>query len=204
MNSFELTDQQKMVISAIAEGKNVRVDALAGCGKTTTILTACGVATGKKAFVAFNKSIATEIQSKCPTDVKASTIHSMGFSIIRNNLGTVQIEDHKNYDILMKMSIKKTLFSPILKLVGLVKNNLCIPTDSHLEYLAENYQVEYESVDQQIIFDTVREIIEMNIPKPNQPIVITFDDMIWLPVVMNLSNCPQYDFLGIEDRKSVV
>jgi superfamily I DNA/RNA helicase len=69
------SNKQQAVFADVASGEgHTMVDAVAGSGKTTTILEAMkSVPAGKSVlFVAFNKSIATELAKRAPEGVDVS------------------------------------------------------------------------------------------------------------------------------------
>jgi superfamily I DNA/RNA helicase len=84
---------------------NIQLVARAGTGKSTTILWSLRFIpdTKKVLFLAFNKDIATELNTKIPesfTNVKACTLHSLGFAAINYNLGKCNIDKMKTSHIL--------------------------------------------------------------------------------------------------------
>lgn len=64
------------------------VEAVAGSGKTTTIVEAAKriPATDRAVFLAFNKSIATELQQRLPNNIEAKTLNALGWSLLRSHL----------------------------------------------------------------------------------------------------------------------
>lgn len=62
------------------------VEAVAGSGKTTTIKQAARLLAGDGLFLAFNKSIALALGAEMPPAMKASTIHSHGYSAVLKGL----------------------------------------------------------------------------------------------------------------------
>lgn len=106
------SDQQTAIWDCIAnESCNIIVEALAGTGKTTTIVeglkrlpppaptTGRVVGGASYAFVAFNKSIATELQRRVPPGVVASTMHSMGFAAVRQHVKRTNVDQDKVFDM---------------------------------------------------------------------------------------------------------
>ena len=78
---IQLSPQQQEIMQVCrTEDCHLIIEALAGTGKTTTILEALKVLprNQKVAFVCFNKTIATELQGRVPRGVLASTLHSLG------------------------------------------------------------------------------------------------------------------------------
>lgn len=76
------------------------VEAVAGSGKTTTILEGIrrwkgNNPLGRGIFVAFNKAIAVELQSKVPAGVDASTLHSAGYKALLRTFKGIKVDDRK-------------------------------------------------------------------------------------------------------------
>lgn len=74
------TRQQQDVIDAVMAGKNTKVQAMAGTGKTSTLeaLSRRLQVTGKQAvYIAFNKTVQTEAAERMPGNVEARTGHSL-------------------------------------------------------------------------------------------------------------------------------
>tara|TARA_R110000744_G_scaffold39109_4_gene89103 strand:- start:4151 stop:5617 length:1467 start_codon:yes stop_codon:yes gene_type:complete len=86
------------------ESSNILINAVAGSGKTTTLLQLVEYCRHRTLFVAFNKSVQEEIQTRL-TDRglkqgKAMTIHSLGLKAIKSKYGSVKINNGKNFDII--------------------------------------------------------------------------------------------------------
>ena len=80
--------QQKAVFEAVEKmSGSLQVEAVAGSGKTTTIVEAMNyIPKGKTAiFVAFNKAIATELSTKVPAGIEAKTLHAIGWKQMMDN-----------------------------------------------------------------------------------------------------------------------
>lgn len=92
---FQPSEQQSDLFKWVQEGNgHAMVRALAGTGKTTTIIEAIRYMAGSVALVAYNKRIAEELQAKIKLrmkkreDMRAGTFHSFGFaSWIRRHPG---------------------------------------------------------------------------------------------------------------------
>lgn len=82
---------------------NAVVDAVAGSGKTTTLLNALKLIPSNKRvlFLAFNKSIAKELSQKVPntSNIHVKTVHGFGFSCL-NKYFNCRIEKDKYHRIL--------------------------------------------------------------------------------------------------------
>jgi superfamily I DNA/RNA helicase len=74
--------------SLMSSTSNILVNALAGTGKTTTIVEGCTriMNAGKIAYVAFGREIAKELKTRLPRSVYVATLHGFGYHIIRHHL----------------------------------------------------------------------------------------------------------------------
>lgn len=75
-----LTEEQKTAVSLARAGHNLKIEALAGTGKTTTLCEIAKALTPKRGlYLAFNKSIADEAKSRFPLNMDCRTAHSLAF-----------------------------------------------------------------------------------------------------------------------------
>ena len=200
---------QSAVYSEITNGKsNAVVDAVAGSGKSTTIVEALKLIPiwMKVLFLAFNKAIVEELKLKIGSmqNVEISTLHSLGFSAIRNTFRGVQLDNNK-YFTYISDGIKFGMFKPtielveeenfnfktnIVKLVDLARAYLC--TDENMLYsIAEKYCINVLDNECSIAMTVI------NWGK-NNVATIDFTDMIYFPNVKNLT-MPQFDFVFIDE-----
>lgn len=78
--SFPPTREQQRVIRTATGGDDLKIAAYAGAGKTTTLrLVAHALGDRHGAYLAFNKTIATEAAAVFPKHVECRTIHSFAF-----------------------------------------------------------------------------------------------------------------------------
>ena len=128
------TKEQEAIWEAIENtDEHIFVNAGAGTGKTFTIVEGANrLPFGTTAaFLAFNKSIATELQERLPDDVDAKTFHSFGFAAIRKAGIKTKYNSYKLNNIIKDLLGKDFWVSPVKKLVGLVKGSLVSATDKH-------------------------------------------------------------------------
>lgn len=98
---------QQGIFNEVKNGAtNLAINAVAGSGKTTTIVECCKLLRMSKfdvKFLAFNKSIVDELKAKIGDYADVSTLHSFGFSILKkvnpkvktfNGKYTMQIRDY--------------------------------------------------------------------------------------------------------------
>lgn len=77
---MQYTDQQDRIIQRGVAGDSFKIQALAGTGKTSTLVAMAQAISGRRGrYLAFNKAIAREAQSKFGSNVKAGTMHALAF-----------------------------------------------------------------------------------------------------------------------------
>ena len=110
MNDKKWSNYQIDIFNAIKNSnKNIIVNAVAGSGKTTTIVEACKrlkLFPNKVQFLAFNKSIANELAEKLKGYAQVNTLHSFGYAVLRQAFkGKRIIIDDKKYIRLLQNNI---------------------------------------------------------------------------------------------------
>ena len=125
------TKQQQAILDCIENtDDHLIISAGAGTGKTTTIVEAAqSIGNVKAAFLAFNKSIATELNNKLPEGVEAKTFHAFGFAAIRSAGIKTKVNNYKLNNIIKELLGDDYYFAPLKKLISLVKGSLIEGTD---------------------------------------------------------------------------
>lgn len=98
---FKPSAYQQAIFDWVTNGRgDAVVQAVAGSGKTTTLVQAAKLLNTKKAtFVAFNKHVAKELQERLGDSMVCKTIHSVGMATLRSHLSKVSVDDNKYYDL---------------------------------------------------------------------------------------------------------
>lgn len=161
-------------------------------------------------FVAFNKSIAEELQRRVPAGCDAMTMHSMGFRAINKSFRRLQVSSYRVQDFIgqvLEVDIREfrrerfMLVKAVESLVGLCKMNLVDGSPESLESLVSHYEIEVEPKDFSQVYELVPKILEL-CRTPDIDGRIDYDDMIWLPVVLGLS-LPKYDLLLVDEAQDL-
>ena len=179
------------------------VEAVAGSGKTTTIVKALELTSGSVLFCAFNKHIRMELARRAPKHVNVSTIHSLGRSALVKSLPhKPELDEKKLWGIvaeLLPMDDEYSMRQPLAQLVSMCKKTLTDGGDAKaVDALADYYDIDMNG-DTDRIVDLVPVALATCIERLS---VIDFDDMIWLPIVLNLP-MTRYDWVFVDEAQDL-
>jgi len=198
---MKYTHEQTAIFDCIENTENhLIVNAGAGTGKTTTIVEAANKIGDKKAaFLAFNKSIATELAERLPEDVEAKTFHAFGFAAIRAAGVKTKVNNFKLNNIIKELLGADYHIAPLKKLVSLVKGSLIEGNNKNAIYrLIDEYNINFNSErEEEIAIQSIPAILTLC---KTQTYHIDFDDMIWMPLV-NDYPFPKYDVLFVDEAQ---
>jgi superfamily I DNA/RNA helicase len=181
-------EQNNFFNEVLNTDENVMLVAAAGSGKSTTIILVCQMLPAGKSikFLAFNKSIATELEERLPKTVSVKTFHSEGYTVLRRHCKCGRIDADKTAKLL---SVERSEFglyiSPVKRLTSYAKNNgLDSGTDtSEFFALASHHQMDFGDADEDRVVALVKDVLSKSLDPTK---VIDFDDMLWIPFVKNL------------------
>jgi superfamily I DNA/RNA helicase len=224
------TAEQLAILSHMADtDDHLVINALAGTGKTTTILDGLSVLRGDSLLMAFNRSIADELRQKAArkfsldvmSRLNISTVHSHGlkaFTRAGRRASTVSgkvsflLKDHLNSFVSKDDDLWRNM-GKVSRLVGAAKSAgfgldspfECFPsiadTDAWLD-LADHYNLEEDLVGEIEIHEVCELARTMLIRSNQQTNSIDFDDMIYLPLLLNLP-LPQYNNVLIDEAQDI-
>lgn len=200
--------QQAAVVEWARSGSgSAFVEAVAGAGKTTTLIEMLKVTQGSLAFCAYNRKIAEEIQSRVTklnlgNRVRVGTFHSFGLGAwrraypdVKSGPEAAQTKRDMTTAKLLETKVPEFMHPVIHKLVGLAKNSAIglfgAVEDMSLWFaMIDHHDLSYdieipEDVDMdECLDDVVRwSIRALKYHRALGPKIIDFDDMIYLPVV---------------------
>jgi DNA helicase-2/ATP-dependent DNA helicase PcrA len=217
---------------SVPTAPHIIVKALAGTGKTTTAVEGSKRILGLKsaikgsveqeaiweamkvgpkpttiAMVAFNKSIAEELQRRVPHAVQAMTMHSLGLKACKAAFGHCKVNGWRSTNILERAmgdvafaKFKKESFMA-LKMIGDIVS-LCKQTlvdwndEQSMDDMLAHYGIELNG-DRSTVLGHVATVMELSVD-PTKDKEIDFDDMIWLPVRHNLP-VEKFDLLIVDE-----
>lgn len=199
---------QLAVFDNVANGTgHTVVNAVAGSGKSTTIIEALKhVPVGcRTLFVAFNKSIAEELKKRAPRGVEVSTLHSYGLRTITRTLGRLRINDKRVDDFVRAMhgSDPKTfdMRRDLVKTVSLAKGQLA-SDEADVDAIIDAFGIESAQNGSRAKF--IQDVLKLLLQCTEVTVdgQIDFDDMIWLPIVLNLAQT-KFDRVFIDETQDL-
>ena len=164
-------------------------------------------------FVAFNKKIAEELQRRVPGDVEASTMHSMGNRAVKDALGYLKVNNYRVKDLACEISginpydlrrhnmVKEREFVGLVEdLVSKCKMGLVDPTPENLMAIVDHYGLDIVGNWPHVCELTAKVLEACKTPQKDRR--IDFDDMVWLPVVLDLF-VGGYDLLLVDEAQDL-
>lgn len=210
--TFKPSTYQQNVFNFISNGSgNAVIEAVAGSGKTTTIIQALKLLPKGSSvlFLAFNKSVVTELKTKVPRNIEVSTYHSVGFRALRFALRgrRINVDSSKTYNLVKTLTFDdKQQFglyaNNIMKLVALAKSHGVGVLDNalSLDDIAEHHDL-HNRYPEALNFDKLKEYVVTVLSKSaNETGRIDFDDMIYMPMKLNAS-FKRYDYVFIDEAQ---
>lgn len=219
---------QQEIFKAIEHGTgNMVVNAVAGSGKTTTLVEAAKlVRPGQRAvFLAFNKHIATELGNRLPKGFDAMTIHSLGYkACARGYSGRMKVDGFKYNDLIdetvsaeqsVPAALHGTFAKTVLNLVNLGRLTLTdlrnqTQVDSliaHHDLMADLAEASFEmevSLDWLIskAVEVAARVIKSGQKAYRDNGTIDFTDMVCLPIALNLPVL-RFDLVMVDEAQDL-
>ena len=220
LKRLEYSDYQLDIFDAVENGsENIAINAVAGSGKTTTIVSACRRLKENERnviFLAFNKLIVEELKTKLKGYAEVSTLHAFGFHVLK------KFYNHPQYKMFVKVDdwkyqkyVRQNVFSlssiitpdtdaakvfgfccNVAKLYSLARVNLIQHSDKDLSKLRDlcdehNLMTLYDEVE-------VCNILLADAYKMPKDLVIDYTDMIVLPL-FHKEAIPTYKYVFIDE-----
>ena len=175
------------------------VEAVAGSGKTTTIVTALEFIPPHQnvLFLAFNKHIAEELRDRVPVNVSVSTINSLGWRALRTWNRGVELDDQKTAKLLASIEPHKHAWrgwrGAMTRLIGLKKANYRMTAVE----IVKKYEVEIPG--DSLFMEIAARIWTLG---NEQVLVADFDDQWAVPAMRGLP-LPQFDWVFIDEAQDL-
>lgn len=200
MSAFTWSQFQLDIFSRLSDpqGGNLCVIAGAGAAKTTTIVESLKIIPHRDAggflppstvFLAFNKSIADALKSKCPAHVQCATFHALTLRAMKRIAGPAG----KAKDYVDKDKCRKLVYSyvdrqdpdtqSILRLVSLTKSKAIPPEDwTEKDILDLSARFGFSLEEPRSAASVVQKVITRSFKERDH---IDFDDMLYMSVMLN-------------------
>ena len=205
---------QQAIFDFVSKGKgSAIVSAVAGSGKTTTIVKAVSLIpkSQKVLMLAFNKTIADELNQRINLpNVDVKTFHACGLAAYKSSYPKCTINSNKLFSIIdsvtagMNLSfMQKQDLKHVSKLVRLAKSmgigtEILENSDDNWIALAHHHDIgESDGFDVRSVLSICKSVLKIS--NENNK-VIDFDDMIYLPVQMNL-RFKKYDWVFVDEAQ---
>ena len=98
---YQLTAEQKQCVEMALHGKDLKIKAFAGSGKTSTLVAIAKELQGRGLYLAYNKAIQADAVKKFPSNVDCKTAHSIAYRAkfyqIKDRVRTLSIFDMTRY-----------------------------------------------------------------------------------------------------------
>lgn len=187
---------QLAIFDHIKTGKgNLMIEAVAGSGKTTTIVSALKLIPpmDKVLFLAFNKKIAEDIQARVPSGVQACTFHSLGFQAIRDRR-KVKVKNNYMWEIVQNEAPDeyRKIFHVIDRIISLAK-----ATNAPMSDIIDFYGIDIPNV--RGFGDILGRCWLKAIETKDY---INFDDMLWVPT-MGEYEFPKFDWVFVDEAQDL-
>lgn len=185
------------------ENSNLLIGAVAGSGKTTTIIKSLEYLKPELdvSFLAFNKSIVEHLKNKVRTGVNVQTLHSLGYQTLLKN-GKYKLDKNKIVGIIYQnlkqfkvtKQLEKSFIYSVSQLVDFIRFNNCEDDKDKIFELALKHDIladekEIDAALQILIYSNRREEVD-------------FLDMLYLPVKEDLK-MKRYDVLYIDEAQDM-
>lgn len=215
--AIQWSEQQQAVFQFVETGRgSAVVEAVAGAGKTTTLVEAVKRMRGSVFVGAFNTKMAGELKKRVAgmTGVRAGTFHSAGYGLILKTWDQKPVTDGNKCRNLLQAhldAIKSDhvdgLVTAVCKLVSLAKQSgfgvkglNAAPQRSDWRALAEHHDLFDrlpEGYDTRFAVDFAIWLYQASLEQRD---IIDFDDMILLPLYLNLRFYPN-DWVLIDEAQ---
>jgi len=209
---FTPSPQQEAIKTWALEGEgNLVLEAVAGSGKTTTIVWLLDFLPShlRILFVAFNRGIVAELKERLPKHIRALTLNGLGFSVIRkmeifqevdpdkvsgimNEFWPISKKEVEDPSVRVANRVKR---SAMRKIVSLVKNTLADYNDPEaILHIIDRYKIEVDEQMEQDVIEKLPYVMEQNNANLEY---VDLDDQIYLPNIHPLleGKADQFDFI---------
>lgn len=219
--NFKVTPAHQAIFDKVEKGEgNMVISAVAGSGKTSTIVEALNLIPAEKSvcFLAFNKKIAEELQTRVPSNVAAMTLNALGHRSYTGwrNPQKVLLESDKLRKIAKKMLTNSEFYAAgaaAVKLARFAKSAGLIPTgipgaasglvpdtvDTWMGLISHFDMDMPDGIDEVVLIDFARRILKQSVLDMD---VIDFDDQLLMTFAYGVP-IKQYDWVFVDEAQDL-
>lgn len=225
---MEWSHYQQDIFAAVRDSRDsLIIEAVAGSGKTSTIIECTNHVAGSEriAFLAFNKSIASELGRRITAgNARCMTLHAAGFAAWKQGLGwdanDCRVDGKKTWGIVEDTLIwpdRKKFGAGIVRLVALAKGIGIVPRvamklaggkelEQYIGLVEDDVSVwqslmDHHGIDEEDTdIELARKVLGESIARARE--VIDFDDMLYMPVVAGAA-FEKYDVVFLDEAQDV-
>lgn len=186
---------------------NICVEATAGSGKSTTILSALPLIPKfkKSIFLSFSNAIVDELKSRVPDYIQASTLHSLGCRMLLKWHPGARIDDNKWFSILAeqlkpheKTKVNFKRCGKIAEVLNYARMTLTTPDARELSTMCDHYSLDY---DDSIIEESIK-YLNLSVQK-RYLYKIDFTDMVYWPAIDTRVVNERYDYVFLDEAQDL-
>jgi ssDNA-binding Zn-finger/Zn-ribbon topoisomerase 1 len=212
-------EQEKIWDLMRSSESHIVVKALAGCGKTTTLIQGLARIDLRKvhsAYLAFNNSIRDEMMVRAPQGCTVVGLHQFGKRAFGARFPSHVVDNNKYstiFDQLCPFTGKsKSDEATIHGLNAMITQNMVAKCQNFLlqgvvedlDWVVDHFAIEFENeegfqADRELVYRLVPQMLEIG---KNTTSCISFDDMLWMPVVHGLPT-PTFDLVCIDEAQDL-
>lgn len=181
------------------------IEAVAGSGKTTTLVQALERVKHSAIFLAFNKSIAEELKRRVPRHVQARTFHSLCFRPVLEATGAKDVNTSKLMQLSkfeMPMAEGSMYGAFARKLVGLARSDGlgCLKPASEEAFLALVEQHDLTLEHEQATIEKGVKWAQKLLEASNESKEIDFDDLLYFAVLKGIA-LPKFQWVFVDEAQ---
>lgn len=204
---MEPSDNQLEIYSEVAnEDTNILVSAVAGSGKTTTLVNCLEFISNDKEilFLAFNNAIVDTLKEKIKprSNLLITTAHSFGLYNIKRNLGNIKVDKNKSTSKIKRLIKKHKIefkkqnyyFFILSKIIDIARLNL-VETIEQLEEICDRHDLPASETELNLAFELLA-MMRSDIKS------FDFADMLYYPAV-NEIRTKKYDYIFVDEAQDL-
>lgn len=200
--------------TALDTDKNIVVAAVPGSGKTSTIISVAKLLPTNlsSCFLAFNKAIVDNLQSKLPTTVVCKTAHSMGMSsLIKHYRIPFKVNPLKNLQFIIEVLKKREDLLPkqrinlqfiMIEIMDLVKMNMLDNSFDSVNHICDHHSIYLDEKDIMSCIEAIASADYYNSSLSRSRCSLNFTDMIVLALNPKVK-LPQFDVVFLDESQDM-